>query len=152
MDKCYQYVLILPVVVYELQKLCDSVPPFPTPRAIEVIQKELNIENINEIYLDLDQDTKPIAAASLGQVYKCRLRSNPDKYVAVKVQRPDMIRSVSLDLYLLRIYTETVEKMKSMVYFVGLAAKRKSYDFNCWIHLHASYFELDYVHEGQIGG
>ena len=139
-----------PVVVYELQKLCDSVPPFPTPRAIEVIQKELNIENINEIYLDLDQDTKPIAAASLGQVYKCRLRSNPDKYVAVKVQRPDMIRSVSLDLYLLRIYTETVEKMKSMVYFVGLAAKRKSYDVQLLdTFANASYFELDYVHEGQ---
>ena len=64
--------------------------------------------------------------------------------MAVKVQRPDMIRSVSLDLYLLRIYTETVEKMKSMVYFVGLAAKRKSYDVQLLdTFANASYFELD---------
>lgn len=139
-----------PVVVYELQKLCDSVPAYPTPKALEVLKKELNVKNASDVYLDLDEDTKPIAAASLGQVYKCRLRSNPNKYVAVKIQRPDMIRTVSLDLYLLRKYSETVEKMKSMIYSIGLAAKRKSYDIQLLdTFANASYFELDYVHEGK---
>ena len=37
-----------------------------------------------------------------------------------------------------------------MVYFVGLAAKRKSYDVQLLdTFANASYFELDYVHEGQ---
>eukprot|EP00943_MAST-04B_sp_MAST-4B-sp1_P009431 g9431.t1 len=138
-----------PVVVYELQKLCDSVPAFPTPKAIDVIKNELGVDNIDEVFLDLDEGTEPIAAASLGQVYKCRLRSNPNECVAVKVQRPDMIRTVSLDLYLLRKYTESVEKMKQLVYSLGLAAKRKSYDIQLLdTFANASYFELDYAHEG----
>ena len=117
-----------PVVVYELQKLCDSVPAFPTPKAIEVLRAELAVDNIADVYLDLDNHSVPIAAASLGQVYRCRLASDPSQYVAVKVQRPDMIRTVSLDLFLLRKYAEAVDSVKSMVYFLGLAVKRKSYD------------------------
>ena len=117
-----------PVVVYELQKLCDSVPAFPTPKAIDVLRTELKVDDIADVYLDLDDNSVPIAAASLGQVYRCRLASDPRQYVAVKVQRPDMIRTVSLDLFLLRKYAETVDAVKSMVYFLGIAAKRKSYD------------------------
>lgn len=41
------------------------------------------------------------AAASLGQVYKGKLRAN-GKSVAVKVQRPFVLETVSLDLYLMR--------------------------------------------------
>ena len=55
-----------PVVVYELQKLCDSVP-FPTPKAIEVLRAELAVDNIADVYLDLDNHSVPIAAASLGK-------------------------------------------------------------------------------------
>ena len=117
-----------PVVVYELQKLCDSVPAFPTPKAIEVLRAELGVDDIADVYLDLDNHSVPIAAASLGQVYRCRLASDPSQYVAVKVQRPDMIRTVSLDLFLLRKYAEAVDSVKSIVYFLGLAVKRKSYD------------------------
>ena len=39
-----------------------------------------------------------------------------------------MIRTESLDLYLLRKYAEAVDSVKSIVYFLGLAVKRKSYD------------------------
>jgi len=44
---------------------------------------------------------EPIAAASLGQVYKATLRDTGDE-VAVKVQRPNVLETVSLDLYLAR--------------------------------------------------
>jgi predicted unusual protein kinase regulating ubiquinone biosynthesis (AarF/ABC1/UbiB family) len=42
----------------------------------------------------------PIAAASLGQVYKGRLRSG--ETVAVKVQRPYVLETVSIDLFVIR--------------------------------------------------
>ena len=43
---------------------------------------------------------EPVAAASIGQVYKARLRNG--KVVALKVQRPDCERVVALDLFVLR--------------------------------------------------
>ena len=47
--------------------------------------------------------TKPVAAASLGQVYKGKL--DDGREVAVKVQRPQILDEIALDLYLLRILT-----------------------------------------------
>lgn len=40
-------------------------------------------------------------AASLGQVYKGRLRENGD-IVAVKVQRPFVLETVTVDLFVIR--------------------------------------------------
>ena len=48
---------------------------------------------------------EPVAAASLGQVYKGTLRAN-GAVVAVKVQRPGVEPQVLLDLYLLRYVAE----------------------------------------------
>lgn len=45
--------------------------------------------------------TEPVAAASLGQVYKAQLQHS-GKFVAVKVQRPEIEESIGLDFYLLR--------------------------------------------------
>ena len=50
------------------------------------------------MYADLTP--KPIAAASLGQVYKGRLKSG--ETVAVKVQRPYVVETVSIDLFIIR--------------------------------------------------
>lgn len=44
---------------------------------------------------------EPIAAASIGQVYKARLKSNGD-IVAIKIQRPLCEEVIALDLYVLR--------------------------------------------------
>jgi aarF domain-containing kinase len=45
-----------------------------------------------DIFIDITP--QPIAAASLGQVYKARLKSN-GKEVAIKVQRPGVAGKVS---------------------------------------------------------
>lgn len=48
--------------------LCqDQIPPFPTYVAIKSIESELGLP-ISAIFADISP--KPIAAASLGQVYK----------------------------------------------------------------------------------
>jgi predicted unusual protein kinase regulating ubiquinone biosynthesis (AarF/ABC1/UbiB family) len=145
---------ILPTpVLIELQKLCDAVPPFPTKYAIDLIEHELG-QPVEELYDGLSRTSSPIAAASLGQVYKCTLSSkHPSgqvgKTVAVKVQRPDMVRAVSLDLYILRHYTSFIEDFKRVLMSLGYLSERKQFD----VHLldtfaNASFYELDYVHEG----
>ncbi|KAF2936116.1 hypothetical protein DAI22_04g280500 [Oryza sativa Japonica Group] len=52
---------------------------------------------------------EPVAAASLGQVYQARLRSNR-KVVAVKVQRPGVQAAISLDIYILRFLAGVARK------------------------------------------
>lgn len=66
---------------------------------------------------EFSNDNRAVASASIGQVYKARIRKGPaleqaigkegalewgGKTVAIKVQRPDAEESASLDMYLLR--------------------------------------------------
>jgi predicted unusual protein kinase regulating ubiquinone biosynthesis (AarF/ABC1/UbiB family) len=81
----------------ELTKLQDQLPPFPTPLARRIIERELD-RSISEVYREISPE--PVAAASLGQVYRARLHSGEE--VAVKVQRPNLLPILTLDLYLLR--------------------------------------------------
>jgi predicted unusual protein kinase regulating ubiquinone biosynthesis (AarF/ABC1/UbiB family) len=81
----------------ELTKLQDRLPPFPTPVAFAIVERELD-RSIEDIYSEISPE--PVAAASLGQVYRARLRSGEE--VAVKVQRPHLLPILTLDLYLLR--------------------------------------------------
>jgi predicted unusual protein kinase regulating ubiquinone biosynthesis (AarF/ABC1/UbiB family) len=81
----------------ELVKLQDQLPAFPTSRAFAIIEQELDCE-IDEVFLELSP--QPVAAASLGQVYRGRLKTGEE--VAVKVQRPNLLPVITLDLYLMR--------------------------------------------------
>ncbi len=81
----------------ELIKLQDQLPPFDSAQAFEIIRVELDRE-ISETYSEISPE--PVAAASLGQVYKARLITGEE--VAVKVQRPNLLPILSLDLYLMR--------------------------------------------------
>lgn len=81
----------------ELIKLQDQLPPFDNAIAYRIICEQLN-HPIEEIYSELSPN--PVAAASLGQVYRGRLYSGEE--VAVKVQRPNLRPVITLDLYLMR--------------------------------------------------
>ncbi len=81
----------------ELIKLQDQLPPFDSARAFEIIEVELD-RKISETYSQISPE--PVAAASLGQVYRARLITGEE--VAVKVQRPNLLPILSLDLYLMR--------------------------------------------------
>ncbi|BAZ67992.1 ABC-1 domain-containing protein [Fischerella sp. NIES-4106] len=81
----------------ELVKLQDQLPSFDNAIAYRLIETELG-RSIEEIYSELSPN--PVAAASLGQVYRGRLHSGEE--VAVKVQRPNLRPVITLDLYLMR--------------------------------------------------
>jgi len=52
---------------------------------------------------------EPVAAASLAQVYLATLNDGKDTRVAIKVQRPDVLSTVSKDLYVLRRAAEVFQ-------------------------------------------
>lgn len=90
--------VLSPRSMVELQKLCDKVPSYDSKIAFATIEKELG-KTIDELFSEITPE--PIAAASLGQVYRAKLRKTGET-VAVKVQRPAVLETVSLDLYLAR--------------------------------------------------
>ncbi|MDJ0796299.1 MAG: AarF/ABC1/UbiB kinase family protein [Calothrix sp. MO_167.B12] len=81
----------------ELVKLQDQLPAFDNAVAHRIIERELD-RSLEEIFSELSP--QPVAAASLGQVYRGRLHSGEE--VAVKVQRPNLRPILKLDLYLMR--------------------------------------------------
>ncbi|KAF9616307.1 hypothetical protein IFM89_029083 [Coptis chinensis] len=90
---------ILPAVYcHELAKLQDQIPPFPTHIAIKSIESQLGVP-VSQIFADISPE--PVAAASLGQVYKAHLHTG--ELVAVKVQRPGMSLSLTLDALLFKM-------------------------------------------------
>nr|WP_202925296.1 AarF/ABC1/UbiB kinase family protein [Myxacorys almedinensis] len=89
--------LVPPAYLEELTKLQDQLPPFPNEIAFQFIEEELG-DRPENIYAELSPS--PIAAASLGQVYKGRLKTG--EQVAVKVQRPGLAQNIALDMYILR--------------------------------------------------
>jgi predicted unusual protein kinase regulating ubiquinone biosynthesis (AarF/ABC1/UbiB family) len=81
----------------ELSLLQDQLPAFSNEIAFKLIEAELGSPP-EKIYAELTPN--PIAAASLGQVYKGRLHTGEE--VALKVQRPGLRERIELDVYILR--------------------------------------------------
>ena len=89
--------LVSPIYLQELTVLQDQLPSFANEIAYRLIEEELGALP-REIYAELSPE--PIAAASLGQVYKGKLKTG--ETVAVKVQRPDLIECITLDIFIMR--------------------------------------------------
>lgn len=89
----------------------DALPTFSTKLAFECIERELG-RPLESAYSSITAE--PIAAASLGQVYKAVLRSTGET-VAVKVQRPGIEEQVGLDFYLLRGLTALVDRYVDII-------------------------------------
>ena len=89
--------LIPAIYLEEFTKFQDQIPPFPSQQAYQVIAEDIGCK-CEDIFAFLTPE--PIAAASLGQVYKGQLKTG--ETVAIKVQRPGIVDNISLDVYLLR--------------------------------------------------
>lgn len=80
----------------ELRKLQDQVPPFPGVEAKKIVEEELG-EPLDNVFKEFGEI--PVAAASLAQVHRAILRTGD--VVAVKIQRPDIMRVIEVDLAIL---------------------------------------------------
>lgn len=89
---------ILPMeFITELQNLQDNVKPEDFKVMKEVIESGLN-RPIDEVFMEFDE--KPIASASLAEVFKARLKTG--ERVAVKVQRPFVKEKMLSDIRILK--------------------------------------------------
>ncbi|CAN4093788.1 unnamed protein product [Withania somnifera] len=126
-----------PEYLEELSELQDALPTFPDAQAFSCIEIELG-RPLDTIYSSIS--VSPIAAASLGQVYKAQLKYS-GQVVAVKVQRPGIEEAIGLDFYLIRgvgiLINRYVDIISSdIVALIDEFARRV-------------YQELNYVQEGQ---
>lgn len=92
-------------IAKELQRLQDGMPFFPNDKAFEFIKEELGASS-SKIFSEISKS--PVAAASLGQVYKAVLDNVP---VAIKVQRPGLNELLALDIILIRFLALFVQKL-----------------------------------------
>jgi predicted unusual protein kinase regulating ubiquinone biosynthesis (AarF/ABC1/UbiB family) len=127
--------LVPPQYLEELTKLQDQLPPFPNEVAYQFIEEELGAPP-QEIYAELTP--MPVAAASLGQVYKGKLKTG--ETVAVKVQRPGLAESITLDVYILRQLAAWAQKNIKQIRSDLIAITD---EFAARI-----FEEMDYTHEG----
>ena len=131
---------VLPAeVTQELQGLQDEVPPADNTLVFGLLREQLG---------DLEQhfaviEPQPVAAASLGQVYRARLRAAvgaPGEQVVVKVQRPGIEHLVRTDLAALRVVARWVMRYKPIRKRANVPALLEEFARTLWQ-------ELDYVAE-----
>merc|ERR1719343_348053 len=91
----------------ELSRLQDNIQPFSTEEARRTVESEMG-KPIEEMFSSFSDE--PIAAASLAQVYRATLRETGEE-VAVKVQRPGALGTVSKDLYVLRRLADVTQPL-----------------------------------------
>lgn len=122
----------------ELCVLQDDVPPFPDQEAFAIIESQLG-QPLEEVFSSISD--KPVAAASLGQVYKAVLRDTGEE-VAVKVQRPGVEPIIFRDLFVFRCLASL---------FNGLAVRRLGCDASLVVDEFGEKLleELDYRQEAR---
>jgi predicted unusual protein kinase regulating ubiquinone biosynthesis (AarF/ABC1/UbiB family) len=98
--------LVCPDYLEQLTLLQDKLPPFPTEIAIAIIERDLRL-NLGDIFAEFSP--QPVAAASLGQVYRAKLHTGEE--VAVKVQRPNLLPVITRDLFLIRLLVQWVKPL-----------------------------------------
>ncbi len=126
-----------PIYVEALSQLQDRVPAFDVETAVETIETELGA-SIETLFAEFDP--VPLAAASLGQVHRAKLRTGTA--VAIKVQRPGLQRLFELDFQIIN----------KLFWWVDLLLpKKRSRELRA---IHQEFFtllfqEIDYTKEGQ---
>jgi ubiquinone biosynthesis protein len=123
-------------LVVELRRLQETVVHEPFPVVKTAVETSLG-KPLEDIFDDFDHE--PIAAASLAQVHRARLKDTGDN-VAVKVQRPNINDIIKSDLYILDVIAGLIhDRLEAMRLYnlPGLVAEVKKHVTK----------ELDFIHE-----
>ena len=98
---------VLPApLISELRKLRSHVPPAPWEQMRLVLLEEMD-DSIEETFSEFD--TTPVAAGSIGQVYRARLRKDGTE-VSVKLRRPGTRKIVRSDLEIIEWFAKQLDE------------------------------------------
>ncbi|MHA7177983.1 ABC1 kinase family protein [Arthrobacter sp. Sr24] len=131
-----------PEITAELEGLQDEVPPVPFTAIRALAESELGAP-LETLFASVDPE--PIAAASLGQAHRARLRSDDAAEtgldaVVLKVQRPGIAEIVAVDLAALR-------KVGRWLSHIRLVSDRANAPALVEEFAKTSYEEIDYLNE-----
>jgi predicted unusual protein kinase regulating ubiquinone biosynthesis (AarF/ABC1/UbiB family) len=119
----------------ELGKLRNAAPTVSFKQMRRVIEEDLE-EPLDEVFAEFDEE--PIAAASIGQVYRARL-ARDGREVAVKVQYPGVAGAVRADMQNLDMIMRLLKRMTPGLDVAAVAEEIRERIFE----------ELDYELEAQ---
>jgi len=127
---------ILPLpYLNELEKLQNSVPPFPYEAVLQVLKEEgINPDSFAAL------NPVPLAAASIGQVHRAELPNG--ELVVLKIQRPGVRRTVEIDLQIIHRLAAQLEKRTAWGRLYQPSAIMEEFAA-------ALLRELDYAREGE---
>jgi len=97
--------ILPPEIIFELEKLQDSVPPFSSKIAISIIEQTYG-QPVYEVFAQFEEE--PIASASIAQVHAAKLQTG--EKVVVKVLRPKIREAIDQDLALLNTMANLVDR------------------------------------------
>ena len=103
----------------ELAKLRDAAPTVSFKQMKRVIEDDLE-EKISDVFAEFDEE--PIAAASIGQVYRATLIDD-GREVAVKVQYPGVAAAVRADMQNLGMIMRLLKRMTPSLDVKGVTAE-----------------------------
>jgi ubiquinone biosynthesis protein len=98
-------------IAEELGNLRDNVPPEPMETIIGTIEAELG-GPVDQFFDDFPSET--VAAASIGQVLRARVKGT-DEWVAVKVQRSNILKTIKADIKILKDLSRTLARAFSSI-------------------------------------
>lgn len=97
--------ILPPEIAFELSKLQDKVPPFPSEQAMAIIEQAYGLSPY-EVFAEFDP--LPLASASMAQVHKATLKTGEE--VIVKVLRPNMRRIIENDLSIMHTIAQWADR------------------------------------------
>jgi ubiquinone biosynthesis protein len=101
--------LVPGLLILELKKLQDQVPPAPQPAIQTLLEKALE-QPMASVFSEFDWE--PLGSASLAQVHRAKL-ANEGKTVAVKIQRPGIRPLIRADLDILTYIAQRLNELKA---------------------------------------
>jgi len=117
----------------ELRNLLDNVTPFEYAQAEKMFEEEFN-RTISKVFQKFEKKT--IASASLGQVYRAKLKTG--ELVAVKIRRPKIEELAKSDIKLITKISKIIDTIPLMPFKLTPVVK----EFSSWV-----FEELDYKNE-----
>ena len=99
---------VMPPEFHQIFQVLFNEAPFITyDQVSRIIKEEFQVNDISQVFSEFE--LAPVAAASIAQVHKARLKTG--EWVAVKVQKPEIRNQMEWDLRIYRLVLTAFEKL-----------------------------------------